>query len=111
MTKINPQARTTPLIRAEIQASSLSTAELVKLYNSSKSTIAKWRHRTDTSDRSHCQNNLQTTLSKEQELIVVELRRTLLLPLDDMLVVTRKFIHPKASRAGIMKWAPSLGQI
>jgi transposase InsO family protein len=101
MSNIHPQARTTPLIRSEIQASSLSTADLVKLYNSSKSTIAKWRQRTETSDHSHCPNNLQTTLSKEQELIVVELRRALLLPLDDMLVVTREFIHPKASRAGI----------
>jgi hypothetical protein len=49
MIKIHPQARTTPLIRYEIQASSLSTAELVKLYNSSKSTIAKWRQRTEKS--------------------------------------------------------------
>jgi hypothetical protein len=32
---------------------------------------------------------------------VVELRRTLLLPLDDMLVVNREFIHHKASRAVI----------
>jgi len=35
---------------------------------------------------------LQTTLTPVQEAVVVELRKTLLLPLDDLLVVTREFI-------------------
>ena len=33
--------------------------------------------------------------------MVVELRKTLLLPLDDLLVVTREFIHPEVSRSGL----------
>jgi len=32
---------------------------------------------------------------------VVELRKLLLLPLDDLLVITREFIHPDATRSGI----------
>ena len=36
-----------------------------------------------------------------QEQIVVALRQTLLLPLDDRLVVTREFIHPEVSRSGL----------
>jgi len=32
---------------------------------------------------------------------VVALRETLLLPLDDLLVVTREFIHPEVSRSGL----------
>ncbi|CAD7853094.1 MAG: Mobile element protein, partial [Olavius algarvensis Gamma 1 endosymbiont] len=36
---------------------------------------------------------MQTTLTPAQEVVVVELRKTLLLPLDDLLVVTRVFIH------------------
>jgi hypothetical protein len=32
---------------------------------------------------------LKTTLSAAQELLVVELRRTVLLPLDDLLAITR----------------------
>jgi hypothetical protein len=36
-----------------------------------------------------------------QETIVAELRRTLLLPLDDLLVVMREFINPSASRSGL----------
>jgi hypothetical protein len=36
-----------------------------------------------------------------QEPIVVELRRLLELPLDDLLVVTRRFINPDVSRSGL----------
>jgi len=31
-------------------------------------------------------------------VVVVELRKTLPLPLDDLLVVTREFIHPTAGK-------------
>ncbi len=34
-------------------------------------------------------------------LTVVELRKLLLLPLDDLLVIVREFIHPEATRSGI----------
>ncbi len=44
---------------------------------------------------------MYTTLTPEQELIVVELRKTLLLPTDDLLAVTREFINPAVSRAGL----------
>ncbi len=33
--------------------------------------------------------------------MVIELRKTLLLPLDDLLAVTREFIHPNVSRSGL----------
>ena len=36
-----------------------------------------------------------------QEQVVVALRQTLLLPLDDRLVVTREVIHPEVSRSGL----------
>ena len=32
---------------------------------------------------------------------MVELRRTLLLPIDDLLVITREFVNPGASRSGL----------
>jgi len=38
-----------------------------------------------------------------KEIIVVELRRLLLLHLDDMLVITQEFINPHASRAGLYR--------
>ena len=43
--------------------------------------------------------NARTTPA--QEHVFVQLRRTLLLPLDDLLAVTREFLCPKASRSGI----------
>jgi len=36
-----------------------------------------------------------------QEAVVAALRETLLLPLDDLLAVTREFIHPEVSRSGL----------
>ncbi|CAD7855326.1 MAG: Mobile element protein, partial [Olavius algarvensis Gamma 1 endosymbiont] len=50
---------------------------------------------------SHTPHRLQTTLTPAQEVVVVELRKTLLLPLDALLVVTRVFIHPEASRSAL----------
>ena len=44
---------------------------------------------------------LNTMLTPAQELIVVELRTTLPLPTDDLLAVTREFINPAVSRAGL----------
>jgi hypothetical protein len=52
-------------------------------------------------DRSHRAHTLHTALSAAQELIVVELRRLLELSLDDLLVVTRRFINPDVSRAPV----------
>ena len=98
---LHSQARTTHLIREEIRTSTLSQAELARLYNVSRQTIRKWQDRDSPVDRSHCPLTLNTTLTPTQELIVVELRTTLLLPTDDLLAVTREFINPAVSRAGL----------
>ncbi len=52
-------------------------------------------------DHSHTAHRLQTTLTESQEAVVVELRRSLLLPLDDLLVITREFLNPDVSRSGL----------
>ena len=101
MTQIHPQARTTPRVRAEIQASNDSIADLARRYNISEPTVAKWKSRTGVTDRSHRPHKLTTTLSPAQEAIVVELRRLLLLPLDDLLVITREFVCPDMSRSAL----------
>jgi transposase InsO family protein len=44
---------------------------------------------------------LATTLTSAQEAVVVELRRMLLLPLDDLLAVCREFLNPDVSRSGL----------
>lgn len=98
---LHSQARTTHLIREEIRTSKLSQAALARLYNVSRQTIRKWQERESPVDGSHCPHTLKTTLTPAQELIVVELRTTLLLPTDDLLAVTREFINPAVSRAGL----------
>lgn len=101
MSRVHPQARTTPRTRAEIHASKAPLTTVAGLYNVTKATARKWRGREDMQDRSHRPNKLSTTLTPAQEALVVELRRTLLLPLDDLLAITHEFINPAASRSGL----------
>ena len=100
MSEVHPQARTTPRTRAEIKASAASVAELAGRYNITEATVRKWKTREAPEDPSHRPHKLSTTLTVAQEAIVVELRRLVLLPLDDLLVITREFINPQASRSG-----------
>ena len=64
-------------------------------------TICRWRGRTSFEDRSHTAHRLATTLTPAQEAVVVELRRMLLLPLDDLLAVCRESLNPDVSRSGL----------
>jgi len=103
MSMVHPMARTTPRTRAEIHESQATLAEVAQAYNISRGTARKWRNRSDHLDRSHRAHELPTTLSPAQELIVMEIRRLCLLPLDDLVSVTREFINVKASRSGISR--------
>ena len=99
---IHPETRTTPKLRAEIRSASGQTQKaLAEQYNVTPQTIRKWQQRADTNDLSHTPHTLHTTLTDAQEWIVVELRKTLLLSLDDLTAITREYINPKASRSGI----------
>lgn len=98
---LHKNARTTPAVRNEIKTAIGSERDLAERFGVSRPTIRKWRRREDNQDASHCPHRLKTTLSSDQEAIVVELRKTLLIPLDDLLVVTREFLNPAASRSGV----------
>ena len=99
--KLHTNATTTPRIRALIQASSQPGTVLARRFGVGVETIARWRHRDSVQDRPHTAHRLQTTLSPGQEAMVVYLRRALLLPLDDLLAVTREFLCPAVSRSGL----------
>jgi transposase InsO family protein len=101
MIALHKNARTTPAIRAEMALSGDSVSTLAQRYSVSESTARKWKGRDSFVDASHTPHRLQTTLTAAQEIIVVELRKTLLLPLDDLLAVTREFICDKATRSGL----------
>ena len=96
--QLHKNARTTPAIRLELQSQpeSVSDRELAEAYHLNRHTVAKWRQREGVEDASHRPQRLYATLSTAQEAaVVVVLRETLPLPLDDLLAVTREFIHPK----------------
>ena len=99
--KLHANAATTPRTRRYIQESTKTVGELARELAVDDSTVRRWKGRSDVHDRSCCPHNLQTTLSGAQEAIVVELRTTLLLSLDDLLVVVRRFINADCSRAGL----------
>lgn len=97
--RLHKLARTTPAIRAEIAASDESIQTLAQRYGVSPMTVFKWKHRTSFEDRPHTPHRLPTTLTAAQEIIAVQLRKTLLLSLDDLLAVMRVFVNPDASRS------------
>jgi hypothetical protein len=98
VSKVHFQARTTPRTRAEIKASRVPLVELAKHYNTSRATAAKWKGRETPQGLSHRSHKLGATPTPGQEVIVVELRRTLLLPPDDLVAVVREFINADVSR-------------
>src|SRR6266404_3340568 len=71
---------------AELQASQESTRALAARYGLNAKTVAKWRQRASTADRPMGPAKPKSTvLTEVEEAIVVEFRRRILLPLDDVL--------------------------
>ena len=98
---LHRNARTTPAIRQELRESTKSDRELAREYHLNRATVRNWRRRENGQDASHRPHRLHATLSPVQEQVVVALRQPLLLPLDDLLAITREFIHPEVSRSGL----------
>src|SRR5687768_17792424 len=94
-------ARTTPCVRAELQASQASTRVLAARYGLNPKTVAKWRARSDTADASMGPHRPRSTvLTEAEEAVVVEFRRRTLLPLDDVLGCLRESI-PRLTRSAL----------
>jgi transposase-like protein len=100
---LHVNARTTPKIRKEIQESDLPVYELAKKYNISPPTVYKWRNRKSSEDLSHRRHNLGQSTSLEEELIIVELRKTCRLSIDDTTEVMRRCVNSKLSRSAIYR--------
>lgn len=63
MSRIHPQARTTPRTRAEIKASASQQSELAERDNTAVATARKWKKREVTEDLSHRPHKLSTALT------------------------------------------------
>jgi len=82
---LHGSARTTPRVRAELQASQDTTSILAQRYGLSRTTVTKWRTRTTTHDAPMGPTAPHSTvLTLSEETMVVEFRRRTLLPLDDV---------------------------
>ena len=103
--RLHKNATTTPHIRRKLQEApkDMSTRQLAIEYGISERTAKRWRERTNVYDRSHRPHNMKTSLSETEQEIVVELRKTLLLSIDDLLSVTREFIKPNLSRSALYR--------
>ena len=98
---LHGSARTTPRVRAELQASQEATRVLAARYGLNPRTVAKWRKHTTTADRAMGPSRPHSSvLTEAEEAIVVEFRRRTLLPLDDVLGCLREAI-PALSRSAL----------
>ena len=78
-------ARTTPRIRAELQASQESIRSLAARYDLNQKTVKKWRGRVTTADAPMGPKVPRSTvLTPAEEAIVVAFRQKTLPPLDDV---------------------------
>jgi hypothetical protein len=94
-------ARTTPRVRAELQASKETTSVLARRYGLIRTTVTKQLERMPTSDaRMGPHNPRSTVLTLAEEAVVVEFRRRTLLPLDDVLGCLRDAI-PTLTRSSL----------
>ena len=99
--RLHANAATTPRTRAYIQQSSASVADLALELGVSETTIRRWKNRATVSDGSHTPRRLQISLTPVEEELVLELRRKLALPLDDIVEVMRRCVNAKLSRSAI----------
>jgi transposase InsO family protein len=98
---LHGSARTTPRVRAELQAAKEGTRSLAARYGLNPKTVAKWRRRSTTTDAPMGPAKPRSTsLTEAEEAIVVEFRRRTLLPLDDVLGSLRDTI-PALSRSAL----------
>jgi transposase InsO family protein len=98
---LHKNATTTPAMRQAIREAEGTVDELAVRFGQSRDTIRKWRRRESTADRSHTPHRLRKTLNDGQEALVLYLRTTLRLPLDDLLAVVREFIEAAMSRSAL----------
>jgi hypothetical protein len=98
---LHGSVRTTPRVRAELQASKEKTSILARRYGLSRTTVTKWRSRSGTADapmgpRDPC----STVLTPVEEAMIVAFRQRTLLPLDDVMGCLREII-PKLTRSSL----------
>jgi transposase-like protein len=98
------QARTTPVVRAEIARSSEPASVLAKRYGISDETVRKWRRRGEQAvqDCSSRPKRLAWCMTEEERAIICAVRRSTGFALDDLTFVLRHFL-PHLNRDSIYR--------
>jgi transposase InsO family protein len=104
MVQIHPNARTTPVVRAEIAQSTAPAGVLAQRYSVSTETIRKWRRRgpADCLDRPTIPHKLPWKANDEERAVVCALRRSTNFALDDLTFVVTHFL-PHLNRDSIWR--------
>ncbi len=104
MPQIHPNARTTPVTRAEIARSGEPTGVLARRYGVSTETIRKGRRRgaEDCQDRSPRPRKLPWKATEEERAVVCALRRATNFALDDLTFVVTHFL-PHLNRDSVWR--------
>jgi transposase InsO family protein len=109
---LHGSAKTTHAVRAELQRSEASVAQLAKRFGINEKTVLKWRKRQSVEDRPMGPKERRSTvLSPMEEAAIVALRVQARLPLDDVYIalkdviphLTRSSLHRCLQRHGISR--------
>jgi hypothetical protein len=116
---LHGSAATTHAVRAAIQRSKASVAELAAQYHLNPKTVRKWRKRKSVEDLPMGPQDARSlVLSAEEEAVCVAFRKHTLLPLDDCLYalqatvpsLTRSSLHRLFQRHGISRQPDMKGE-
>ena len=102
-------AKTTPLIRKELQASTLPVSVLAKTYNISESTVRKWKGREDVNDRSHARHNTLSKLSSCEEEMIKALRLNASLTVRDITEVLNRCVNVDIRKSSVHRAMKRMG--
>ena len=99
---LHKNATTTPAQRAFIQNNPhLSVAFLAEKTGVSKTTVRRWRNRSDVFDRPHTPKQIKTVLTPIEEIKVVLCRLATRAGLDDLNKIAESFLDIRCSRASL----------
>ena len=101
--KYHSNAKTNTHIRAEIKSSNFDNKTLALIYNVSGNTISKWKNADSLQDASSTPHTIDYALNELEQLLIVSVRKTSWLPLDDVLDMVQAQNITNANRSNVYR--------
>ena len=89
-------------IRKQIKESSLTNFELAGMFNTSVTTISKWKNREELEDKSSCPHQIVYALNELEQALSISIRKTTWLPLDEVWELLLN-VNPDITRSSIYR--------